>query len=167
MIIELAKLSSLRGYRLFLLGAAPGVARRAADHLCSLFPQLQIAGCLSPSFGSWSAEEQAEVFARIQQTRTDILLVAFGQPKGERWIHQHHQQLGIPLSIQLGASFDFLAGTAKRAPTTWQRLGCEWLYRSLSEPRRLGPRYLSNIRFLCRCLLSDALSSVRQRTRAQ
>lgn len=162
MIIELARLAQQRGYRLFLLGAAPGVAQRAADKLCEMFPQLQIAGCLSPSFKAWSDQEKTQIFSQIISSRADILLVAFGQPKGERWIYQHHQELGIPLSIQLGASFDFLAGTAQRAPAMWQSLGCEWLYRTLAEPRRLGPRYWNNIRFLCRCLISDALKFLRK-----
>jgi N-acetylglucosaminyldiphosphoundecaprenol N-acetyl-beta-D-mannosaminyltransferase len=155
MIVELARLAERRGYRMFFLGAAPGVAARAADQLREQFPDLCVAGCLAPPFRELTSEEQQQMLDTIRIARPDILLVAFGQPKGELWIHQHYAQLGVPLSIQLGASFDFLAGTAQRAPRFWQALGCEWLYRSLKEPRRLAPRYARNIRFLCTQVLAD------------
>ena len=92
---------------------------------------------------------------RIRDARSDILLVAFGQPKGELWIAENLQELQVPLSIQLGASFDFLAGTARRAPRCWQWLGGEWLYRALSDPRRLGPRYARNILYLGKLRWAD------------
>jgi N-acetylglucosaminyldiphosphoundecaprenol N-acetyl-beta-D-mannosaminyltransferase len=155
MIVELARLSAEKGYRIYFLGGAPGVAEKAAAKLHSMFPALQIAGCCAPPFRPLSDAEQAAMFDDIRNSRADILLVAFGQPKGERWIHQHYRQLNIPLSIQLGASFDFLAGTAKRAPKFWQWIGGEWLYRTLNEPKRLGPRYLGNVAFLLRCIARD------------
>lgn len=155
MIVELAKLSAANGYRIYFLGGAPGVAQQAATKLQSMFPELQIAGCAAPPFRKLDDAEQARLLSDIRSSRPDILLVAFGQPKGERWIAEHHQALGVPLSIQLGASFDFLAGTAKRAPKLWQWTGCEWLYRTLHEPKRLGPRYLGNIVFLLRSILGD------------
>ena len=161
MIVELARLSSERGYRMFFLGAAPGVAAKAADKLQRMFPTLQIAGCYGPPFRQLSPLEHNELITQIAESRADILLVAFGQPKGERWIYENYRQLGVPLSIQLGASFDFLAGTAPRAPAFWQAIGCEWLYRSISEPRRLAPRYARNIAFLVRCLLSDLCTRFR------
>lgn len=155
MIVELAKLSAANGYRIYFLGGAPGVAQQAATKLQSMFPELQVAGCAAPPFRKLDDAEQARLLSDIRSSRPDILLVAFGQPKGERWIAEHHQALGVPLSIQLGASFDFLAGTAKRAPKLWQWTGCEWLYRTLHEPKRLGPRYLGNIVFLLRSILGD------------
>ena len=155
MIVELARLSAERGYRIFFLGGAPGVAQKAADRLQEMFPTLQVAGCAAPPFRALSDEEQAALHAEIRESQADILLVAFGQPKGERWIHAHHRELGVPLSIQLGASFDFLAGTARRAPRFWQWIGCEWLYRTLHEPKRLAPRYISNIAFLLKSIAND------------
>ncbi|MCR9293722.1 MAG: WecB/TagA/CpsF family glycosyltransferase [bacterium] len=156
LIVELARLSANRGYRMFFLGGSEGVARAAAARLVKQFPALQIAGCYAPPFRKLSAAEQADLFDRIRGAQPAILLVAFGQPKGELWIYEHHRQLGVPLSIQLGASFDFLAGQARRAPKAWQRLGCEWLYRALSDPKRLVPRYTRNACFLARVLLRDA-----------
>lgn len=155
LIIELARLSAAKGYRIYFLGGAPGVAQKAADNLQAQFPDLQVAGCAAPPFRTLSPEEQAQLFSEIRRSEADILLVAFGQPKGELWIHRHHQELGVPLSIQLGASFDFLAGTARRAPRFWQLIGCEWLYRTLHEPRRLAPRYLGNIAFLLKAIWRD------------
>ncbi len=155
MIVELARLSASQGYRIFFLGGAPGVAQKAADRLQSMFPALQVAGCAAPPFRSLSEAEQTELHEQIRQSRADILLVAFGQPKGERWIYEHYRSLGVPLSVQLGASFDFLAGTARRAPKLWQWTRCEWLYRTLHEPKRLAPRYLSNIIFLLKSIFAD------------
>ncbi len=157
MIVELARLAAERGYRIFFLGAAPGVAAKAAARLQSMFPQLQVAGCYAPPFRKLEPAEHDEMLEMIRESRADILLVAFGQPKGELWIHENYQRLGTPLSIQLGASFDFLAGTARRAPEFWQAIGCEWLYRSLCEPKRLAPRYLRNIAFLFRSIVRDML----------
>ncbi len=159
LIVELARLSAGRGYRVYFLGGAPQVARSAADELRRRFPDLQVAGCYSPPFRSLTAAEHDEMLGRIRDADTDILLVAFGQPKGELWVADNFRDLRVPLSIQLGASFDFLAGTAKRAPKPWRRCGCEWLYRALSDPRRLVPRYAGNARFLGRLLLRDAMNS--------
>lgn len=155
MIVELARLSADKGYRMFFLGAAPGVAQAAAAELSRLFPALPVAGCYSPPFRQLSAAEHSEMLDMIHAARTDILLVAFGQPKGELWILDNLPDLRVPLSIQLGASFDFLAGVSRRAPEVWQWLGLEWLYRALSNPRRLGPRYALNILFLAKCKLQD------------
>ncbi len=155
MIVELARLSADKGYRIFFLGAAPGVAQAAAAELSRMFPNLPVAGCYSPPFRALTADEHSEMLNRIHAARTDILLVAFGQPKGELWIHDNLAELQVPLSIQLGASFDFIAGVSQRAPAIWQWLELEWLFRALSDPRRLGPRYAKNILFLARRKLRD------------
>lgn len=159
LIVELAKLSAEKGYRIYLLGAAPGVARAAADELQQRFPNMQLAGCYSPPFRPSTAAEHSALLTDIRQAGTDILLVALGQPKGEFWIYDNLWELSVPLSIQLGASFDFLAGTARRAPRIWQRVGLEWLYRALSDPRRLVPRYWANIKFLIRRELQESFCS--------
>lgn len=155
LILELARLSAERGHRMFLLGAAEGVAAQAAAELRSRNPQLQIVGTYSPPFRPLTSAETDDMIVQVNRSGADILLVAFGQPKGELWIYENLPKLQVPLSIQLGASFDFLAGTAKRAPKAWQRLGLEWLYRALSDPKRLGPRYAANIAFLIRQIGAD------------
>ncbi|HBE66812.1 MAG TPA: glycosyltransferase [Planctomycetaceae bacterium] len=158
LIVELAKLSSRQGYSIYFLGAAPGVAQAAADQLVTEFPGLKIAGVQSPPFRQLTAAEHQAMVADIHESGADILLVAFGQPKGECWIYDNLHDLNVPLCIQLGASFDFLAGTAKRAPRFWQRIGCEWLYRALSDPWRLVPRYGMNILFLASLLAGDFIA---------
>lgn len=155
LIIRLGELSAAQGYRVFLLGGAPGVADAAATKLKAMHPGLQLAGTMSPPFRSVSSAEHREMLAEIKSTRPDILLVAFGQPKGEFWIYDNMAELEIPLSIQVGASFDFLAGKVKRSPVIWQKLGCEWLHRAWSDPRRLVPRYAANALFLAKLVSRD------------
>jgi N-acetylglucosaminyldiphosphoundecaprenol N-acetyl-beta-D-mannosaminyltransferase len=160
MIFELAQRASENGWGIYFLGGETGVAQRCADKLVRLYPGLPVAGVESPPFRELTAEEQAEQDARIAQSGAQILLVAFGQPKGECWIHQNYKRLGVPVSIQLGASFDFIAGTAKRAPVIWQRLGLEWAYRMCSDPKRLVRRYAANAIFLVQALVRDWVRKV-------
>ena len=155
MIYELARRAGERGWGIYFLGGEPGVADACAKELARQFPGMRIAGVESPPFRQLTAEEQSEQDERIRRSDAQILLVAFGQPKGERWIHQHYQRLGVPVSIQLGASFDFVAGKAKRAPGIWQKFGVEWVYRMCSDPKRLAPRYWSNAKFLAKALWRD------------
>ncbi|MFK8111423.1 MAG: WecB/TagA/CpsF family glycosyltransferase [Rubripirellula sp.] len=155
MIYRLAEQASINGWGIYFLGGEPGVAENCANRLGEHYPGLVISGIESPPFRQLDAEEQAAQDQRIQDSGAKILLVAFGQPKGERWIHQNYQRLAVPVSIQLGASFDFIAGTAKRAPKIWQRLGMEWFYRMMSDPRRLVPRYANNAWFLLNALIED------------
>lgn len=162
MIFSLAEQASQQGWRIYLLGGQPGVAETCAARLTDRYPGLQIAGYEAPPFRELTAAEQEAQDDRIRRSGADILLVAFGQPKGEAWIHQHYRRLGVPVSIQLGASFDFIAGTATRAPLTWQKVGMEWAYRMLSDPRRLVPRYAANALFLAGALIEDWKRQVTQ-----
>ncbi|MCG8653789.1 MAG: WecB/TagA/CpsF family glycosyltransferase [Pirellulales bacterium] len=155
LIYFLASRARDAGWGIYFLGGKPGVAATCAKRLVELFPGLKIAGVESPPFRELTDQEREEQAARIRRSGAGLLLVAFGQPKGEQWIHQHYQRLGVPVSIQLGASFDFIAGMSKRAPLIWQKLGLEWAYRMLSDPRRLIPRYASNALFLCGALVDD------------
>lgn len=155
MIYHLAQRASERGWGIYFLGGEPEVAQRCAQRLAELYPGMNIAGVESPPFRALTPAEQEDQDARIKNSGAQILLVAMGQPKGERWIHQNHRRLGIPVSIQLGASFDFVAGTASRAPKVFQQLGLEWVYRMLSDPRRLVPRYTKNGFFLIGRLIDD------------
>ncbi|MGB7329434.1 MAG: WecB/TagA/CpsF family glycosyltransferase [Rubripirellula sp.] len=155
MIYKLAQRATQKGHGIYFMGGEPGVAAKCADRLARLYPGLVIAGVESPPFRQLTDEEQAEQDARIKESGAKILLVAFGQPKGERWIHENYQRLGVPVCIQLGASFDFIAGTAKRAPMIWQKTGMEWAYRMMSDPKRLVPRYASNASFLVGAIVED------------
>jgi N-acetylglucosaminyldiphosphoundecaprenol N-acetyl-beta-D-mannosaminyltransferase len=153
LIFRLAEHAAARGYRLFLLGGPPGVGDEAASALVRRAPGLQIAGAYSPPFRDSTPEEEAALIARIRDARPDLLLVAFGQPKGERWIYDHQSDLGVPFCMQVGASIEFAAGRFRRAPRWMQITGLEWLFRLLQEPRRLCGRYGRNALFLTRRIL--------------
>jgi len=155
LVYQLCQRAALAGHRLFLLGGGPGVADEAAANLCRRFPGLQIAGVASPPFRPLSVEEHHDLVRHIRQARPDLLLTAFGQPKGELWLGENCQALGVPVCVQLGATFDFIAGRVRRAPRWLQRLSLEWLFRAMQEPRRLGPRYLADLLFLGEAILRD------------
>jgi N-acetylglucosaminyldiphosphoundecaprenol N-acetyl-beta-D-mannosaminyltransferase len=135
--------------------------------MCERFPGLQIAGVESPPYRELSAEEQAQLVERIRNARADLLFVAFGQPKGELWLAEHCQALGVPVSAQIGATLDFLAGRVPRAPRWIQRIGLEWVYRLYQEPKRLALRYGSNILFMVRMLAKDLFSVFRRSKREE
>ncbi len=144
-----------REYRVYLLGGAEGVAGEVAAVAQSRYPGLRIVGVEAPVLDELSPEEHGELIARIRRARPQLLLVALGQPKGELWVAEHCEALGVPACVQLGASFDFLAGRTARAPRWMQRLGVEWLHRAVCEPRRMIPRYSRNAAFLVKAVVRN------------
>ncbi len=132
-VVKLAELSHQKGYRLYFLGAQPGVAEQAIQKLKEYYPQLQVAGCFA---GSPALAENEAIVQRILPTRPDILLVAYGAPKQDKWIARNLARLQIPVCMGVGGSFDFIAGTARRAPRWIQRLQLEWLHRLVMQPWR-------------------------------
>jgi len=130
---RLAEQAAAKGWRLYLLGAAPGVAEKVAAVLQTRHPGLQIAGTYA---GSPAEEEAAGLIERIRQARPDVLFVAYGAPAQDVWIHRHLAELNVPLCMGVGGAFDFIAGVAKRAPRWIQRLGLEWLHRLIHQPWR-------------------------------
>lgn len=153
-----ADLAARKGYRMFLLGAAPGVAATAGIILAQRFPGLQIVGTYAPpEQAAFDAAENAHIVAQIRAARPDLLFVALGTPKQEKWIAHHLDALGVPVCIGIGGVLNFLTGRVARAPAHWQRAGLEWLYRLLREPGRLWRRYLvDDSRVLVRALLTAA-----------
>lgn len=151
----LIALAAARGYRLFFLGAAPGVAAEAAARLRREYPTLQIVGHYSPPFADLLAMDHAAIVDRIRAAQPDVLLVSFGCPKQEKWIAMHHRALNVPVCIGVGATLDFLAGRVRRAPQWMRRTGCEWLFRLGLEPRRLYRRYASDLRTFVPALLTQ------------
>lgn len=130
---RLAALAAARGYRLFLLGAAPGVAAAAAAALQARHPGLTIAG----SFAG-TPDPRHEPFLRqlVGAARPQILLVAYGHPRQDLWIARNQPALGVPLAVGVGGTFDELAGIVPLAPAWMQRLGLKWLFRLITQPRR-------------------------------
>jgi len=139
----IAALAAKRGYRLFLLGAAPGVAEEAAQRLRQENPGLTIAGTHA---GSPAVEEEEEIVALVQAARPHVLLVAYGAPAQDKWIARNLERLGVPVCMGVGGALDFIAGVAKRAPRWVQRLGLEWLHRLIHQPWRWR-RQLALVRF--------------------
>lgn len=133
LVSRLAELSHRRGYRLYFLGAQEGVAARAIDILKKSYPDMQVAGYFA---GSPDLADNEAIVTRIMAAQPDILLVAYGAPKQDKWINRNLDRLNIPVCIGVGGSFDFLAGTVKRAPAWLQGLGLEWLHRLFMQPWR-------------------------------
>jgi N-acetylglucosaminyldiphosphoundecaprenol N-acetyl-beta-D-mannosaminyltransferase len=146
-----------KGYRLFFLGAAPGVATEAEAKLKQQYPTLNIVGTYSPPFSNLLEMDHEEITRRVRAANPDILLVSFGCPKQEKWIAMHHRALGVPVAIGVGATLDFLAGRVKRAPDWMRRTGTEWLYRLLQEPKRLYRRYANDLFYFLPTLASQWL----------
>ncbi len=164
LIERCAALSAQRGYRLFLLGAAPRVAERAAVALQERYPGAQVCGTYSPPEHAFPfpGEVDDHIVARVRAARPDALFVAFGCPKQDLWIHQHREELAVPVSIGVGGSFNFLSGTVARAPEGLQGLGLEWVHRLYSEPRRLWRRYLlQDVPFATQLLLAETARRMR------
>jgi N-acetylglucosaminyldiphosphoundecaprenol N-acetyl-beta-D-mannosaminyltransferase len=132
-----------RGYSVFLLGAAEGVADEAAARLIEKYPPLQVAGTYSPPLGfEEDPEACVSIAARVQDAKADICFVALGSPKQEIWMNRHGKDTGVSVLLGIGAGLDFVAGRVNRAPRWVQRCGFEWLWRLCQEPRRLWRRYL-------------------------
>jgi N-acetylglucosaminyldiphosphoundecaprenol N-acetyl-beta-D-mannosaminyltransferase len=150
--------AAIRGYRVFLLGGAPGVGEEAAKRLQHHSPGLQVVGIESPPFRPLTPDERAELIGRIRAARPDLLFLAMAQPQGERWLAENVADLEVPVCLQIGAALDFAAGRVPRAPRLIQRIGLEWAYRLSREPGRLLLRYSENALFLLRMLTRDLLT---------
>jgi len=128
-------LSAEKGWRLFFFGAAPGVAATAAACMQERFPGANIVGFRD---GFFKPEEEPHVVEQIRAARPDILLVALGIPKQEKFIDRNRAALGIPVSIGVGGTLDVFSGTVKRAPVWMQNVGLEWLYRLAANPKKIS-----------------------------
>jgi N-acetylglucosaminyldiphosphoundecaprenol N-acetyl-beta-D-mannosaminyltransferase len=129
--------------KVFLLGAAPGVAEQAARNITSRWPTVKIVGTYSPPLGfEKDPAENAAIIQRVNAARPDVLVLGLGAPKQELWIQSHRREITAPVALCVGATIDFLAGQKARAPVWMRRVGLEWLHRLASEPKRLAKRYL-------------------------
>lgn len=132
-----------RGKSVYLLGAAPGVAQKAADVLVDRYPSLRVAGVASPTVRvGATAEELADVVAALHAAKPDLVLVAMGAPKQEILCETIREAIAPAVLLAIGATLDFIAGTVQRAPAWMSENGLEWAYRLAHEPRRLFHRYV-------------------------
>jgi N-acetylglucosaminyldiphosphoundecaprenol N-acetyl-beta-D-mannosaminyltransferase len=165
-LFERARLDAARGaapLRVFLLGAAPGVADRAARRIEKRWPGVNVVGTLSPPLGFHKQPaENARIEAAVAEASPDLLLLGLGAPKQEVWIQRHAPRLRARAALCVGATIDFLAGEKQRAPLWMQNLGLEWLHRLSTEPRRLGARYLRDAWVFPRLVLRDVCTMARE-----
>lgn len=139
------RVTSLPDARIFLLGAAEGVADAAADRLRTLHPASHIVGTFS---GSPVASNAPHIISLIRKSGANVLLVAFGAPAQECWIHDHLPSLSdVRIAMGVGGAFDFLASVQKRAPTLLRTVGMEWLWRLIHQPSRLPRIVTATVRF--------------------
>lgn len=153
----LLELAERRGHRVYFLGARPEVLERALQRIRQLHPRLEIAGARD---GYFSENEDLAVSTAICATRPDMVFVAISSPRKEYFLGHHGPDLGAPFVMGVGGGIDVVAGVTRRAPVIWQRLGLEWLFRLLQEPRRMFRRYaVTNARFVW--LVGSALATGR------
>ena len=126
--------ATARGYRLFLFGAAPDVNQRAVDVLRRRHPGIQIVG---HEHGYVAEAHMPDLIERINRSRADVLFVALGSPRQERWMARYRHQLRVKLCQGVGGTFDILAGRVKRAPRSFRMIHLEWFYRLLVQPSRI------------------------------
>jgi N-acetylglucosaminyldiphosphoundecaprenol N-acetyl-beta-D-mannosaminyltransferase len=147
-VARLCALSPERGYRLYFFGAAPGVAEQAAERMRARHPGAQIVGT---RHGYFREEERETIVEEIRRSRPDVLCVALGIPRQEKWIAANRDRLGVPAMIGVGGTFDVLSGNTRRAPALFQQLRLEWLWRVASNPRKINkvlllPRFIRMVR---------------------
>jgi len=142
---RLLALAAAEGFPVYFLGARQEVLEEAVRRLCETYPGLPIAGYRNGYFGP---EEDAEVCEAINRSGAKLLFVAMSSPKKELWLAEHRSTLRVPFMMGVGGALDVAAGLTRRAPKSMQKLGLEWAYRLMQEPRRLFSRYVrTNARF--------------------
>lgn len=138
----LCRHASLKGYSLFFLGGLEGVAESAAINLKTKFPEINVVGTYSPPFGFEKDQEENDgIISMINDLKPNILFVGVGAPKQEKWMFRNIDKLDVNVALGIGASFDFEAGSIKRAPGIVRKMGMEWFWRFSNEPGRLFRRY--------------------------
>jgi N-acetylglucosaminyldiphosphoundecaprenol N-acetyl-beta-D-mannosaminyltransferase len=145
LVPQLIELAARKKYRIFFLGGAPDVTVEAVNVLSRQFPELVIAGHYSPPFRPLLDMDHDTIVQRIQAAKPDLLFLSFGCPKAEKWMGMNFHKVGVPVTISVGATIDFLAGRMKRAPLWMRRYGLEWCFRLWQEPRRLWRRYVTDL----------------------
>jgi len=139
---DFLEVSQVKGYSHFFYGSTEDTLNKLNLKLKNKFSNLKIAGFYSPPFGSMTEEEKEEIIEKINRTSPDVLWVGLGCPKQQLWMHEHKHKLKVPVMVGVGAAFDFLAETKPQAPSWMRDNGLEWLFRLVTEPRRLWKRYL-------------------------
>lgn len=163
LVPKLVELPVRKGYGIFLVDGKGNVAVRTRELLEQKFPDVRIVGTHAPTEEDVAQSDHSEILERIQAAKPEILLVALGNPKQEKWIWMHRKRLGVPVAMGVGGSFEIIVGDVRRAPRWIQRPGLEWAMRLMQEPARLGPRYIRDFTGLGRKLPMALLAAWTQR----
>ena len=134
-----------KGGSVFFLGSTQKTLDKIRNRMAENYPNVTVAGLYSPPFkAAFSEDDNSAMIDAVNQARPDLLWVGMTAPKQEKWLAEHREQLDIKAAGAIGATFDFFAGNTKRSPMIMQRLGLEWLHRSIMSPSRLGKRNISS-----------------------
>ena len=166
LVPALLEAADREGLSVYFLGASVEASAEAVSRVRRRHPSLGIAGRYSPPFRDLTAEDNEEIKRRIREAKPDLVLVAFGCPKAEKWMAENYREIGAPVMIGVGATIDFLAGRVRRAPRWMGRAGVEWLYRLAQEPRRLWRRYARDLWVLIWHVSTELFSRPRGRSSA-
>lgn len=149
LFLRLVEAAAQDGSPIFLLGAAPDVVAEVEEELCDRFSGLEVAGARDGFWNDDDPEEISELLEQVRESGAKYLFLAIPSPRKEFWLSRHLQALGVPFVMGVGGSFDVVAGRTSRAPVFLQKIGQEWVWRLVQEPRRMWRRYLvGNSRFL-------------------
>ncbi len=146
---KVIELSNEKGYSIYLLGGEPGIAEKTKENLEKIFPNVNIIGY---HHGYFDENEEKEVISEINELKPNVLFVALGAPKQEKWIYKHRNELKVDVATGQGGTYDYEAGKIKRAPVWIQKMGMEWFWRLCREPKRIKrqlvlPIYLIKVFF--------------------
>ena len=142
LMLRLCEMSEREGYSIFLYGGSPETLEKLGENLRARFAGLKIAGAYSPPFRKLLPEEENGILEMIRVASPDILFVGLGVPKQEKWMLNMCHRVQVPVTLGVGAAFDFISGEKKQAPAWLQKKGLEWFFRLVTEPGRLWSRYL-------------------------
>jgi N-acetylglucosaminyldiphosphoundecaprenol N-acetyl-beta-D-mannosaminyltransferase len=166
LVPKLIELAAHRGYSLFLLGSCEASSRGACRWIREHHPLARVVGRYSPAVADLEEMDNEDILLQIEAARPDILLVAFGSPKQEKWLAMHRHRLRVPVCIGIGGSLDLLSGRIPRAPQWMRDYGLEWFFRACQEPARLGWRYAKDASGLARYLSAQLAAIATQSQQA-
>lgn len=140
--------SSQKGWKHFFYGSTPETLKKLSTYFENQYPETQIVGTYSPPFRDLTKDEEESIIQKINAVKPNFVWVGIGSPKQEQWMAKHLDDLSASVLVGVGAAFDFLSGEKPRAPLWMQKMGLEWLFRFIIEPKRLWPRYRLYPRFV-------------------
>jgi N-acetylglucosaminyldiphosphoundecaprenol N-acetyl-beta-D-mannosaminyltransferase len=162
LMIDVLRVCEREGFRPYFFGATTRILEDMVCKFKTEYPELQVAGWRN---GYFTADDEAEIVENIKASKADCIFVGITSPIKEKFLNAYRDEMGVTLQLGVGGAFDVLSGHVKRAPVFVQKLGFEWLYRLLQEPRRLAGRYyVANVRFAI-LLAKDLIAAGRRRAR--